>query len=69
MTPELTDTQRELLQDKFVLWERASSQGPMDLRDYNRRAADALKAALAICSAAICTPDTKTPADREAGGG
>lgn len=26
--------------------------GPMDLRDYNRRAAEALKAALSICSEA-----------------
>lgn len=48
----LTDTQRELLEDKFVLWERASREGPMDLRDYNRRAAEALKVALAIASEA-----------------
>lgn len=46
----LTDEQRELLEDKFILWERASREGPMDLRDYNCRAAEALKAALAIVS-------------------
>lgn len=53
----LTDAQRELLEDKFVLWERASREGHMDLRDYNRRAAEALKAALCICSAALSQPD------------
>lgn len=46
----LTDAQRELLEDKFVLWERASRQGSMELRDYNRRAAEALKTALCIVS-------------------
>lgn len=54
----LTDAHRELLEDKFVLWDRASRQGPHDLRDYNRRAADALKAALSICAGCNCaTPD------------
>jgi hypothetical protein len=48
----LTDAQRELLEDKFVLWDREARQGPQALRDYNRRAAEALKAALAICSEA-----------------
>ena len=48
----LTDDQRELLEDKFVLWERASREGSMELRDYNRRAAEALKVALSICSEA-----------------
>ncbi len=48
----LTDAQRELLEDKFMLWERAGREGSMDLRDYNRRAADALKTALAICAEA-----------------
>jgi hypothetical protein len=53
----LTDAQRELLEDKFILWDRASREGNMDLRDYNRRAAEALKVALAICSeAATPTP-------------
>jgi hypothetical protein len=51
MSTWLTDEQRELLEDKFVLWDKASRTGAMDMRDYQRRAADALKAALAICSA------------------
>lgn len=46
----MTDDQSALLRDKYVLWERASREGPMDLRDYNRRAAEALKAALMIVS-------------------
>lgn len=37
----LTDDQFALLVDKYVLWERASREGPMDLRDYNCRAAAA----------------------------
>lgn len=48
----LTDAQRELLEDKYLLWERASRRGPLDTRDYNRRAAEALKVALAIVSEA-----------------
>lgn len=48
----LTNAQRELLEDKFVLWDRASREGNMELRDYNRRAAEALKVALSICSSA-----------------
>ena len=56
----LTDAQRELLQDKFVLWDRASREGNMDLRDYNRRTADALKTALSVCAGCNCaTPTTK----------
>ena len=47
----MTEAQLELLRDKFVLWERASQNGPMDQRDYNRRAAEALKAALELVSA------------------
>jgi hypothetical protein len=54
----LTNAQRELLEDKFMLWSRAARTGPMDLRDYNQRAADALKVALAICSEAS---PSKTP--------
>lgn len=54
---ELTAAQRELLQDKFTLWDRASREGAMDLRDYNRRASDALKVALAICSEDPSTPN------------
>lgn len=46
----LTDAQRELLEDKFILWDRASREGSMEMRDYNRRAADALKVALALSS-------------------
>ena len=46
----VTDAQAALLRDKYVLWERASREGPMDLRDYNRRAAEALKAALMAVS-------------------
>jgi len=53
----MTEAQLELLRDKYVLWERASRQGPTDLRDYNRRAAEALKAALSIVSEApVATP-------------
>lgn len=51
---QLTDAQRVLLEDKFVLWDRASRQGAMDLRDYNGRAAEALKVALAIASEGAC---------------
>lgn len=49
---KLTDEQRELLEDKYVLWDRASREGNMELRDYNRRAAEALKVALALASEA-----------------
>lgn len=52
MTFRLTDAQRELLEDKFVVWTRASIQGSPDFRDYNRRCAEAIKVALAICSEA-----------------
>lgn len=50
MTPHLTDAQIELLADKYVLWERASREGSPDLRDYNKRAAEALKTALALAT-------------------
>ena len=43
----MTEAQLELLRDKHVLWDRASREGAMDLRDYNRRAAEALKQLLA----------------------
>lgn len=43
----LTEAQLELLRDKYVLWERASREGNMELRGYNRRCAIALKALLA----------------------
>ena len=55
----LTDAQRELLEDKFILWDRASREGPEDLRDYNRRAAEALKAALSVCAGCSCALQTK----------
>lgn len=50
----MTSAQRLLLEDKFILWDRASREGPMDLRDYNRRAADALKSALSIVAGCRC---------------
>lgn len=52
MTDTLTEAQHELLEDKFTLWERAGREGHAELRDYNRRAAEALKAALAIVAEA-----------------
>lgn len=54
----MSDEQRILLEDKFVLWERAGREGSMDYRDYNRRAAEALKACLALASEhpAYCPP-------------
>jgi hypothetical protein len=53
----LTDAQRELLEDKFILWTKAAREfgsGPDAemRRDYNRRAAEALKVALAVCTGA-----------------
>lgn len=42
----MTEAQLELLRDKYVLWDRNAREGAMDLRDYNRRCADALKALL-----------------------
>lgn len=42
----MTREQRELLADKLALWRKESTQGNMGLRDYNRRCADALEAAL-----------------------
>jgi hypothetical protein len=52
----LTYDQRVLLEDKYVLWDKSSREGAVDLRDYYRRSADALKAALAIVSASQVTP-------------
>lgn len=48
----VTDEQADLLRDKYVLWERASREGSVELRDYNRRSAEALKAALMVVSEA-----------------
>jgi hypothetical protein len=59
----MTDAQRELLEDKFILWTRASREGAMDLRDYNGRAADALKAALALASSAQAAEARATRAE------
>lgn len=42
----MTADQFALLQDKVALWRRASTEGSMELRDYNRRAGEALTAAL-----------------------
>lgn len=63
----LTEAQRILLEDKYLLWDRASREGLMDLRDYNRRAAAALKVALAICSEA-CGPALPPPPTQDEGG-
>lgn len=46
----MTEEQLELLRDKYVLWERDSRTGNMELRDYHRRCAEALKAALSEIS-------------------
>lgn len=43
----LTGARRELLNDKIDVWRRQSVEGSLDLRDYNRRSADALASALA----------------------
>lgn len=51
----MTDAQHELLLDKYVLWEHASREGNIELRDYNRRCAEALKAALMIVSETLLT--------------
>jgi len=42
----VTQDQITLLEDKLALWRRASEQGSMELRDYNRRCADALEQCL-----------------------
>lgn len=38
-----TEAQLELLRDKHSVWRQAELTGPTDLRDYNRRCAEALK--------------------------
>lgn len=67
----LTDAQRELLEDKFVLWTKAAREfgsGPDAemRRDYNRRAAEALKVALSLASAADEADSSLTPPTLEA---
>lgn len=42
----MTSEQIELLEDKIRVWSEAAKYGNMELRDYNRRAAEALRAAL-----------------------
>lgn len=42
----MTQDQFVLLQDKVALWRKASTEGSMELRDYNRRAGEALTAAI-----------------------
>lgn len=59
----LTDAQRELLEDKHSLWIRAGNTGPLDFRDYNLRAADALKVALALASSAEAAEARATRAE------
>ena len=43
----MTEEQLVLLRDKHTLWLSAAREGPMDLRDYNRRMAEALGELLA----------------------
>lgn len=43
----MTEAQLELLRDKHTLWSRMAREGSMELRDYNRRSAEALGALLA----------------------
>lgn len=38
----MTDDQLALLRDKVEVWTRDSERGPLDLRDYTRRSAEAL---------------------------
>ncbi len=44
---KLTEKQLELLLDKLDLWQRFSHEGNDEHRDYHRRCAEALAAALA----------------------
>lgn len=39
----MTKEQRLLLEDKLTIWRQQSHEGAMDLRDYNRRAVEALE--------------------------
>lgn len=55
----MTEDQLILLRDKHTLWVRASKEGPMDTRDYNRRAAEALGELLAEHSAAFPNPSSE----------
>lgn len=42
----VTHDQIKLLEDKLERWREAEKFGPFDLRDYNRRCADALEQCL-----------------------
>ncbi|ANI76466.1 hypothetical protein [Sphingobium sp. EP60837] len=42
----MTHDQIKLLEDKLNLWREASKTGALDLRDYNRRCAEALEQCL-----------------------
>jgi hypothetical protein len=42
----LTPDQRAILEDKADVWERSSRTGNMEMRDYERRCAEAMRAAL-----------------------
>lgn len=42
----MTNDQIALLEDKLNLWREASKTGTFELRDYNRRCADALEQCL-----------------------
>lgn len=42
----MTEDQFIILQDKIAVWSTANAVGPMQLRDYNLRARDALTVAL-----------------------
>lgn len=49
----MTEEQRLLLEDKFLLWQKAAREDVHDLREYNQRCADALQAYLAAASEAL----------------
>lgn len=42
----MTQDQIKLLEDKLERWHDAAKTGPFDLRDYNRRCAEALEQCL-----------------------
>lgn len=64
----MTQDQFELLQDKYTLWDRASREGAMDLRDYNRRCAEALKQLLLDNAAALKAAASPPPVRGVTGG-
>lgn len=42
----MTHDDIKLLEDKLALWREAEKYGPFEVRDYNRRCADALEQCL-----------------------